>query len=85
MATGSTTSPLPSPPFFDVPNLNNFRDAALACGGLKTAEGRRIRSGVLFRCADVSKVDGEGWRTLGGLGVSIFSLSLSFFYNLLAL
>jgi hypothetical protein len=65
MATG-----LPSPPFLEVPNLNNLRDAALACGGLRTGDGRKVRAGVLFRSAEVSKVDAEGWRRVHELGVS---------------
>ena len=64
-----TTEP-PSPPFYQVPNLNNFRDAALAYGGLKTNDGRSIRPGLLYRSAEVSRVDGEGWKVIGGLGVS---------------
>ncbi|OAG02397.1 uncharacterized protein CC84DRAFT_1167450 [Paraphaeosphaeria sporulosa] len=70
MATG-----LPSPPFYDVPNLNNLRDAALACGGLKTQDGKSVRPGVLFRSAEVSKVDGEGWRRVNEIGVAhVFDL-----------
>ncbi|KAJ4352074.1 uncharacterized protein N0V89_007420 [Didymosphaeria variabile] len=66
---------LPSPPFYEVPNLNNFRDAALACGGLKTKDGRKVREGVLFRSAEVSKVDGEGWRAVHDIGVAhVFDL-----------
>ncbi|KAF9732750.1 tyrosine phosphatase [Paraphaeosphaeria minitans] len=68
---------LPSPPFYHVPNLNNLRDAALACGGLKTLDGERVRPGVLFRSAEVSKVDGEGWSRIVELGVSLAWLGLS--------
>ena len=62
---------LPSPPFREVPNVNNLRDAALACGGLMTSERKRVRSGVLWRSAEVGKVDGEGWKAMRGLGVSL--------------
>lgn len=62
---------LPSPPFYDVPNLNNLRDAALACGGLQTQDGGKVRPGVLFRSAEVSKVDAEGWRRVNEIGVSL--------------
>lgn len=65
------TSDLPCPPFYEVPNLNNLRDAALACGGLKTRDGRSVRGGVLFRSAEVSKVDEGGWRALKDVGVSL--------------
>ena len=61
---------LPSPPFYTVANLNNLRDAALACGGLKTRDGKSVRPGILFRSAEVSKVDGEGWKRVRDTGVS---------------
>ncbi|KAF1953433.1 hypothetical protein CC80DRAFT_477996 [Byssothecium circinans] len=67
--------PLPSPPFFTVPNLNNFRDAALHNGGLKTLEGKRVRPGVLFRSAEVSKLDREGLEAVKKIGVGhVFDL-----------
>lgn len=65
---------LPSPPFFNVPNINNLRDAALASGGLKTPSGR-IRPGILFRSAEVSKLDREGWKAVHQIGVGhVFDL-----------
>lgn len=74
---------LPSPPFVAVPNLNNLRDAALACGGLVTSDGRKLRSGVLFRSAEVSKLDAEGWKTMGAIGVcrSLVSQLFLFFFH----
>ncbi|KAF2439750.1 hypothetical protein P171DRAFT_420932 [Karstenula rhodostoma CBS 690.94] len=67
--------PLPSPPFYDVPNLDNFRDAALACGGLTTEDGGRVRPGVLFRSAEVGKVDAGGWGRVYGIGIAhVFDL-----------
>ncbi|KAF1967940.1 hypothetical protein BU23DRAFT_541932 [Bimuria novae-zelandiae CBS 107.79] len=66
---------LPSPPFFEIPHLDNLRDAAQACGGLKTREGKSVRKGVLWRSAEVSSVGAEGWRWMRGLGVAhVFDL-----------
>ncbi|PVI05367.1 hypothetical protein DM02DRAFT_98178 [Periconia macrospinosa] len=72
----STTKPdLPSPPFFNIPNINNLRDAALHSGGLVTESGARVRTGVLFRSADVTFLDREGWLAARGLGVAhVFDL-----------
>lgn len=68
------TTPLPSPPFFVVPNLGNFRDPALYNGGLVTADGKsRVRPGVLFRSAEVSQLGREGWVRVRGIGY-VFSL-----------
>lgn len=65
---------LPSPPFVSIPNLNNFRDAALACNGLKTPTGK-IRPGILFRSAEVSQLDAEGWKAVREVGVGhVFDL-----------
>lgn len=55
----SLDTPLPSPPFIDIPGLRNFRD----CGGYPVAntDGKKvIRSGVVFRSSEPSKVTDEG-------------------------
>lgn len=64
-------SPLPSPPFFNIPNINNLRDASI---NLETPHGS-IRRGVLFRSAEVSKLDRSGWDAVHALGVGhVFDL-----------
>ncbi|KAJ4984440.1 tyrosine phosphatase [Stagonosporopsis vannaccii] len=64
-------STLPSPPFFLVPNINNLRDAAVS---LSTPQGP-IRQGILFRSAEVSKLDNSGWAAMHNLGVAhVFDL-----------
>jgi hypothetical protein len=69
-------SPLPQPPFFLVPNINNLRDAALFPGSLKTTSPPgNVRTGILFRSAEVSKLDGEGWEAVHSIGVGrVFDL-----------
>jgi hypothetical protein len=72
--TTTANPPLPSPPFFTIDNINNLRDAALACGHLSTPNGK-IRPGVLFRSAEVSHLDVEGWKAIRGIGVGrVFDL-----------
>ncbi|KAF3007468.1 hypothetical protein E8E13_004695 [Curvularia kusanoi] len=62
---------LPSPPFFSVSNINNLRDAAIS---LSTPDGP-IRHGILFRSAEVSKLDRSGWDAIHELGVAhVFDL-----------
>lgn len=64
-------STLPSPPFFLVPNINNLRDAAIS---LSTPSGP-IRQDILFRSAEVSKLDRSGWGAVHSLGVAhVFDL-----------
>ncbi|KAH7112840.1 protein-tyrosine phosphatase-like protein [Dendryphion nanum] len=68
-------NPLPSPPFYTIPNISNLRDCALLPGGLKTSTNATLRPGLLFRSAEVSKLDREGWTQLRNLGVAhIFDL-----------
>lgn len=69
-------TPLPQPPFFLVPNINNLRDAALFPGSLKTTSpSGKVRPGILFRSAEVSKLDGEGWKAVHSIGVGrVFDL-----------
>jgi len=70
--TSTTNPPLPSPPFHTIPNINNLRDAALF--PLTTPSGP-VRSKILFRSADVSKLDLEGWQALNSIGVAhVFDL-----------
>ncbi|KAF2622916.1 hypothetical protein BU25DRAFT_351392, partial [Macroventuria anomochaeta] len=65
------TLPLPSPPFFSVPNINNLRDAAVP---LSTPHGP-LRPGILFRSAEVSKLDRSGWDAVHSIGVAhVFDL-----------
>jgi len=65
---------LPQPPFHTIPNLNNLRDAALACNHLITPAGK-IRPGILFRSAEVSHLDVEGWKAVREIGVGrVFDL-----------
>ncbi|SET28811.1 tyrosine-protein phosphatase [Stigmatella erecta] len=47
--------------------LANFRDV----GGLKTADGRTFRTGVLFRSGELSRMNAEDWVTLRGLGIQL--------------
>mgnify|MGYP001765372310 CR=1 FL=1 len=45
----------------------NFRDL----GGIATADGRRIRPGMLFRSDNLSNLTGRDWQTLVGTGVGL--------------
>ena len=70
--TNTPITTLPSPPFYNVPNITNLRDAALA--PLRTPSGA-IRAGLLFRSADVSKLTLSDWRALSALGIQhVFDL-----------
>lgn len=73
MATPDKTTTLPSPPFYThIPNINNLR---LATHSLTTKSGATLRPNLLFRSAEVSKVDAEGWTALRQLGVGhVFDL-----------
>jgi hypothetical protein len=72
----SDDTPLPQPPFFLVPNVNNLRDAALFPGSLPTASPPgKVRTGILFRSAEVAKLDTEGWKKVYDIGVGrVFDL-----------
>ncbi|KAF2015642.1 hypothetical protein BU24DRAFT_421940 [Aaosphaeria arxii CBS 175.79] len=61
---------LPQPPFYAIKNIDNLRDAALFPGGLNTTSGGKIREGVLYRSADPSKLDKDGWSSLRQIGVA---------------
>ena len=75
MTSSKNALPLPHPPFFDIPNVNNLRDCATVSGGLPTSDGKKIRKGILFRSADVSNLDRDGWREVKRIGVKkVFDL-----------
>ncbi|CAJ2501380.1 Uu.00g042330.m01.CDS01 [Anthostomella pinea] len=59
---------LPSPPFIDIPKLDNFRDA----GGYPVASqpGKVVRQGLIFRSAEPSKVAEEAIAMLQALGIT---------------
>ena len=66
-----STYPLPSPPFFNIPNIANLRDASYS---LSTPQGK-LRQGILFRSAEVVKLDAAGWVAVHQLGVAhVFDL-----------
>lgn len=74
---GSTNAeqavPLPSPPFVHAPGVANLRDA----GGyaIGSRPGKAVRRGVLFRSADLTRLDDEGAAALGRLGIThVFDL-----------
>ncbi|KAH7410147.1 tyrosine phosphatase family-domain-containing protein [Phaeosphaeria sp. MPI-PUGE-AT-0046c] len=68
----SSPQALPSPPFHNIPNIANLRDAALF--PLQTATGP-LKPSLLFRSADVSKLLPENWSSLSALGVThVFDL-----------
>lgn len=73
MTEGASSPPsLPSPPFYTVPNVNNFRDAAIS---LRTSSGAKIRTKILFRSAEVAKLDLDGWKAVRDIGVGhVFDL-----------
>ncbi|KAF7441414.1 tyrosine phosphatase [Pyrenophora tritici-repentis] len=54
MNTNTDESPLPPPPFHTLPNIHNLRDAALS---VTISTGASLRPNILFRSADVSKLD----------------------------
>lgn len=74
--TSQVTPPLPHPPFFQIPNIQNLRDAALLPpDGLVTSNGGKIRPGILFRSAEVSKLDLPGWKAVKDIGIGhVFDL-----------
>ncbi|CAN9212866.1 unnamed protein product [Alternaria alternata] len=73
MATPDNTTTLPSPPFYThIPNINNLR---LATHSLTTKSSATLRPNLLFRSAEVSKVDVAGWTALRQLGIGhVFDL-----------
>ncbi|KAE8869291.1 hypothetical protein P3342_000435 [Pyrenophora teres f. teres] len=72
MDTNTDKSPLPTPPFHILPNIHNLRDAALS---VTTSTGASLRPNILFRSADVSKLEVGDWKALNKLGVAhVFDL-----------
>ncbi len=71
--TSKSNTPLPTPPFYtDIPNINNLR---LATYSLVTSSGSSLRTGILFRSAEVSKLDASGWKSLYETGIGhVFDL-----------
>jgi hypothetical protein len=66
-------APLPSPPFIVAPGLANLRDA----GGyaIEGAPGKAIRRGLLFRSADLTRLEDDGVAALQQLGIThVFDL-----------
>lgn len=58
-------------PELRIPTLPNLRDV----GGLPTVDGGRVRTGVLFRSTDLSRLDDDGAAVLAGLGIrTVFDL-----------
>lgn len=73
--TSQNNPPLPQPPFFQIQNINNLRDAALFPGVLPTSTGGKVRPGILFRSAETSKLDVAGWKAIKGIGIGrVFDL-----------
>lgn len=67
----NSTPPLPTPPFYNIPSINNLRDAATT---LTTPSGP-LRPGILFRSAEVSQLDRPGWTAVHSIGVAhVFDL-----------
>jgi len=58
----------PSPPFLEVEGIANFRDL----GGypISAAPFKSIRTGLIYRCGEPSKVTETGIATLRGLGIT---------------
>lgn len=64
---------LPSPPFIHVPGVVNLRDA----GGyaIQGQPGKAVRRGIVFRSADLSRLEDEGITVLRELGIThVFDL-----------
>lgn len=79
----ATTTPLPTPPFVDVPGLPNFRD----CGGYPVAASsggdngggkaqKIIRRGILFRSSEPSML------TEGGIAILRDTLGITHVFDL---
>ncbi|KAI4645647.1 uncharacterized protein J4E79_010825 [Alternaria viburni] len=64
---------LPTPPFYThILNINNLR---LATHSLKTTSGATLRPNLLFRSAEVAKLDTAGWTAVRDIGIAhVFDL-----------
>ncbi len=59
---------LPTPPFIDVPGVQNFRDL----GGYPVShasETHSVRTSYIYRCAEPSRITPEGLAKLQSLGI----------------
>jgi protein-tyrosine phosphatase len=63
---GPSAAPGGSERLIDVPGLRNLRDV----GGFGTADGGRVREGLLFRAAGLGDLEAEGARRLAPLGLN---------------
>ena len=64
-AISGTGAPAGAERLLDVPGVRNLRDV----GGFATADGRRVRSGLLYRSGSLSELSPEGAERLAGLGL----------------
>jgi hypothetical protein len=58
---------LPSPPFVPVPGVPNFRD--LGGSKIHSLPGKHVRTGLIYRCGEPSKITAEGIAKVNELGV----------------
>lgn len=58
----------PSPPFVDVEGISNFRD--LGGYAVSASPPKSIRTGLIYRCGEPSKVTENGLDTLQDLGIT---------------
>jgi protein-tyrosine phosphatase len=63
--TAAADSALQAPRLIALEGAQNFRDI----GGYRTANGRRVKWGMIFRSADLSKLTGSDLKSLNGLGI----------------
>jgi protein-tyrosine phosphatase len=69
--TGAADSALRAPRLIALEGAQNFRDI----GGYRTADGRRVKWGMIYRSADLSKLTRPDLETVGGLGIqTVFDL-----------
>lgn len=64
--TADAAAPVGGERLIDIPGLRNLRDA----GGFATADGGRVREGLLFRSGSLGELGAEGARQLAGLGLN---------------
>ncbi|CAG5186661.1 uncharacterized protein ALTATR162_LOCUS11660 [Alternaria atra] len=71
--TTQSNPPLSTPPFYT--HINNINNLRLATHSLTTKSGSALRPNILFRSAEVSKLDVDGWKAVHQLGVGhVFDL-----------
>lgn len=59
---------LPSPPFVTVAGIQNFRD--LGGHPISSSSNHSVKAGIIYRCAEPSKVTEDGIETMKGLGIT---------------